>query len=251
MLDYQFIIIYVIMWTMKKIVSATRRAINDYNMIQDGDSIAVGVSGGKDSLTLLAAMASLRLYLPQRFELKAITLDMGFEGVSTDGIAKFCKEINVEYITHKTEIAEIIFDIRKEKNPCSLCAKMRRGALHDIAVQNGCKKVALGHHFDDVIETFFLSLFYEARLSCFSAVTYLDRMDVTLIRPLIYVEERDIRGYAKRANLPVMHNPCPADGNTKREYIKKLLLSLESENKDLRKRIFKAVKTGLLDKEGI
>jgi len=231
---------------MKKITSATRRAINDFNMIEDGDCIAVGVSGGKDSLTLLTALASLRNYLPQKFTLKALTLEMGFEGCSTADIAAYCEKIGVEYITKETEIAKIIFDIRKEKNPCSLCAKMRRGALHELAVLHGCNKVALGHHFDDVIETFFLSLFYEGRISCFNAVSYLDRVNVTLIRPLLYVEEKDIISFARRTNLPIMHNPCPADKHTKREYIKQLLHSLEIENKDLRKRVFTAVKNGLL-----
>jgi len=234
---------------MRKLSSATRRAITDYNMISDGDKIAVGISGGKDSLALLAVLASMRRYLDKKFEVKAITIDMGFPGTSTEDIAKFCEKIDVEYIVHKTDFAEIIFDIRKEKNPCSLCAKMRRGALNDIAVQNGCRKIALGHHMDDVIETFFLSLFYEARISCFSPVTYLDRMDVTVIRPFLYVDEKDIKGFAKRESLPVMKSKCPADGNTKRENIKQLIKSLECENHDLRNRIFRAVKTGIFDIE--
>lgn len=231
---------------MKHIQSAVRRALTDFNMINDGDKIAVGVSGGKDSLTLLTALAEMRRYLPQKYEVIGITLEMGFDNCSTAEIADFCKKLNVEYYTKKTDIAEIIFDIRKEKNPCSLCAKMRRGGVNNFAKELGCNKVALGHHLDDVIETFFLSLFYEGRISCFDPVTYLDRTDITVIRPMLYVEEKDIRGYAKRANLPVMHNPCPADGYTKREDIKQLLKKLESENKNLRERVFHAVKEGIL-----
>ena len=231
---------------MKHIQSAIRRAITDFNMIKDGDKIAVGVSGGKDSLTLLAALAEMRRYLPQKYDLIGLTLEMGYENCSTDDIARFCDKINVEYKTKKTDIAQIIFDIRKEKNPCSLCAKMRRGGVNNFAKEEGCNKVALGHHLDDVIETFFLSLFYEGRISCFDAVTYLDRTDITVIRPMIYVDEKDIKGYAKRENLPVMHNPCPADGNTKREDIKNLLKMLERDNKNLRERVFHAVKEGIL-----
>lgn len=232
---------------MKKVAGAARRAIIDYNMIQKGDCIAVGVSGGKDSLTLLTVLASLRRYIPESFTLKAITVEMGFDGVSAENIAGYCKKLGVEYITEKTGIARVLFDIRKEKNPCSLCANLRRGALNNIAAANGCNKVAIGHHLDDVIETFFLSLFYEARISCFSPVTYLDRKGITVIRPLIYANEKDIRSFAKRFALPVLHNPCPKDGNSKREYIKQLLLRLEKENPDVRQRIFRAVKTKLLD----
>jgi tRNA 2-thiocytidine biosynthesis protein TtcA len=231
---------------MKKIEGAMRRAIQEFNMIESGDCIAVGISGGKDSLALLSGLASLRRYLPQSFQIKAITIDMGFEGFATADIAAYCKQLDVEYAVAKTDIASIVFDHRKEKNPCSLCAKMRRGALNHWAVEHGCNKVALGHHFDDVIETFFLSLFYEGRLSCFDAICFLDRMGVTVIRPLIYVEERDIASYAKKAALPVTKSLCPADGNTKREQIKQLLSSLDRQYDDLRQHIFGAVKNGLL-----
>ena len=233
---------------MKKIQSAVRRALTDFSMINDGDVIAVGVSGGKDSLVLLAALAAMRRYLPQKFELKALMLNMGFDGWDSSEIARFCDLTDVPFYTKDTEIAKVIFDIRKESNPCSLCAKMRRGALNEFAVGMGCNKVALGHHFDDVIETFFLSLLYEARLSCFDAVCYLDRVNVTVIRPLIYVKEHEIKSYVKRTNLPVMFNPCPADGYTKREDMKQMLAEFERGNRDAKERIFRAVKEGLLMK---
>lgn len=231
---------------MKRLASHARRAINDFNMIADGDVIAVGVSGGKDSLTLLAILASLRRYLPQKFDVKALTLTMGYDNYDTSEIAAFCERIEVPYIVKETDIAKVVFDYRQEKNPCALCAKLRRGALNDLAKEEGCNKVALGHHFDDVLETFFLSLFYEARLSCFSAVTYLSRVDLTVIRPMLYIEEHMISSYAKRADLPVLHNPCPADKHTKREYMKQLIRGFEAENKDVRMRIFRAIKEGNL-----
>ena len=179
---------------MKKILSRTRRAVDDYHMIAEGDKIAVGVSGGKDSLTLLCALAELRRFYPNKFDILALSIDMGFDGTDFSKVQELCEKIGVEYIIEKTDIAEVVFDIRKESNPCSLCAKMRRGGVNDLAVKNGCNKVALGHHNEDVLETFFLSLFYEGRLGCFSPVTYLSRKDIHVIRPLIYVAEGDIKG---------------------------------------------------------
>lgn len=231
--------------SMRRLTSAMRRAITDYNMIEKGDCVAVGVSGGKDSLTLLAGLAALRRFEEMDFQVKALTLEMGFKGCDTSGIAEFCRKIDVEYITEKTEIATVVFDIRKEKNPCSLCAKMRRGALHQLAKANGCSKVALGHHLDDVIETYMLSCFYEGRISCFLPVTYLDRMDITLIRPMIYLTEGEVRGFAARNELPVMPSRCPADGNTKREFIKNHIKSLEGQIPDVKQHIFGAVKRGI------
>jgi len=205
---------------MRKILSGMRRAIQDYNMISAGDRIAVGVSGGKDSLALLCALSSYRRFSEVPFDVMGVTLNMGFEGVDYSSVKELCKQIDVEYVVKDTDIAEILFDIRKEKNPCSLCAKMRRGAVNDLAKTHGCNKVALGHHNEDVIETFFLSLFYEGRLNCFSPVTYLSRIDMDVIRPLIYVAEGDIKGFAKRENLPIVHNPCPMDGVSKRQEMK-------------------------------
>ena len=232
----------------KRILSYTRRALDDYQMIKPGDKIAVGVSAGKDSLTLLCAMAELRRFYPVPFELVAVTVDMGFEGgMDFSPIQKLCDELNVPYHITKTEISKIIFDIRKEKSPCSLCAKMRRGALHRAAKDLGCNVVALGHHFDDAVETFMLNLFFEGRLGCFSPVTYLSRMDITLIRPMIYMPEKEVRYFANKVDLPVIKSPCPADGNTQREQMKQLLSRLERENKGLRYRIFGAIQRGEID----
>lgn len=231
---------------MKKLQSAVRRAITDFNLIEENDCIAVGVSGGKDSLTLLAVLSSMRKYMPQNFQVKALMLDLGFDGCDVTPFEKYCQQIDVECVIKKTDIAKVVFDIRKETNPCSLCAKMRRGALNELAKEHGCNKVALGHHYDDAIETFFMSLIYEARLNCFDAKCYLDRTDITVIRPLIYIEEKEIINFAEREKLPIIHNPCPADGFTKRQYVKDMLADLEKENPDVKQRIFRAVKEGLL-----
>ncbi len=231
----------------KRILSYTRRAVDDYSMIQEGDRIAVGVSAGKDSLTLLCALAELRRFYPQRFALCAITVDMGFDGTDFSPIADLCRELDVPYTVVPTQISKIIFDVRKEKNPCSLCAKMRRGALHSAAKELGCNKVALGHHLDDVVETFMLNLFFEGRLGCFQPVTYLSRMDLHLIRPMIYMPEKDVRYFANSVTLPVIPSPCPADGNTQREEIKQLLASLDRQHKGLRYRIYGAIQRGEID----
>lgn len=230
----------------KRILSFTRRAVDDYEMIEDGDRIGVGISGGKDSLTLLFALAELRRFYPKRFELVAISVDMGFEGVDFTPVEELCRELDVPFVVVPTQISRIVFDVRKEKNPCGLCAKMRRGALHDECKRQGCNKLALGHHFDDVVETFMLNLFYEGRLGSFSPVTYLSRKDLTMIRPLLYAQEKDVRYFVNRHPLPVIESPCPADKNTERESMKQLLASMERNNKGLRHRIF-----GALQKAGI
>ena len=235
------------MENIKRVLSHVRRAVDDYEMIKDGDKIAVGVSAGKDSLTLLCALAELRRFYPKKFDLIAITVDMGFEDADFSEIARLCEELEVPYHIIPTQISKIIFDVRKEKNPCSLCAKMRRGALYGGARELGCTSVALGHHFDDVVETFMLNLFYEGRLGCFSPVTYLSRVGIKLIRPMIYMPEKDVRYFAGKAELPVMKSPCPADGNTERESMKQLLHTLERENKGLRYRIFGALQRGNID----
>ena len=232
---------------MKRILSYIRRAVDDYSMISDGQKIAVGVSAGKDSLALLCAMAELRRFYPAKFELCAITVDMGFDGADFGPIKELCDKLCVEYHIVPTQIAKIIFDVRKEKNPCSLCAKMRRGALYNYAKSIGCDSVALGHHFDDVVETFMLNLFYEGRLGCFQPVTYLSNTDITLIRPMIYMPEKDVRYFASKNILPVIKSPCPADGNTEREEMKQLLHNLEKDNKGLRYRIFGAMQRGEID----
>ncbi len=230
---------------MRKILSRVRRAVDDYSMIEEGDRIAVGVSGGKDSLTLLCALAELRRFYPKRFELIGVSLDMGFEGTDFSGVQALCNELGVEYVLEKTDIAEVVFDIRQESNPCSLCAKMRRGGVNDAAVKNGCNKVALGHHNEDVLETFFLSLFYEGRIRCFSPVTYLSRRDIHVIRPLIYVAEGDIKGYARRAELPIVFNPCPMDGKSKRQDMKEFINEKQKQDKFFKKKIMNAIQTDL------
>lgn len=226
---------------LQKLLSYTRRAVDHYHMIESGDRIAVGVSGGKDSLTLLTALAGLRRFYPHKFEVVAITLEMGYDDMDFSPVQQLCNTLQVEYIRIPTQIKQIVFDIRQEENPCSLCAKLRRGALHEAALSAGCKKVALGHHFDDVVETYLLSLMYEGRISCFKPVTYLDRAGITLLRPLIYTPESLIRSFAQRQSLPIVHNPCPADGNTKRQEIKDLIKTLEKSHHGLRERIFGAI----------
>lgn len=226
---------------MQKMLSHLRRCVDEYRMIQAGDRIAVGVSGGKDSLVLLRTLAELRRFYPVPFEVVAITLDMGYEGTDFSSIAKLCEEIGVEYIVKPTNIKEVVFDIRNEKNPCALCAKLRRGSLNDAAKEYGCNKVALGHHFDDAVETFMLSLFYEGRLSCFLPVTYLDRTDLYVIRPMLYMTEREVINFANRQQLPICKSGCPVDKETKREDIKNLIHSLEHDYHDLRQHIFGAM----------
>ena len=235
------------MENIKRVLSYVRRAVDDYEMIHDGDKIAVGVSAGKDSLTLLCALAELRRFYPKKFELCAITVDMGFDGTDFSGISKLCEELGVPYHIIPTQISKVIFDVRKEKNPCSLCAKMRRGALYGSAKELGCTSVALGHHFDDVVETFMLNLFYEGRIGCFQPVTYLSNTDIHMIRPMIYMPEKDVRYFASKVSLPVVKSTCPADGNTEREEMKKLLHELEKQNKGLRYRIFGAIQRGEID----
>lgn len=231
---------------LQQLYSYTRRAVDDYHMIEEGDRIAIGISGGKDSLTLLYALAGLRRFYPKKFELEAITVSLGFEGFDTSKIEALCKELDVNYTVVQTEIAPIIFDTRKESNPCSLCAKMRKGAFNDKAKELGCNKSAYAHHKDDVIETTLMSLLFEGRYYTFAPVTYLDRMDITLIRPLIYVNEADVIGFKNANNLPVLKNPCPIDGYTKREYAKDLVKKLNYEHPGARERLFHAVTDGLL-----
>ena len=231
----------------KRILSFTRRALDDYEMIRPGDRVAVGVSAGKDSLTLLCAMAELHRFYPVPFELVAVTIDMKAGESDFSAIRALCEKLDVPYHVIPTEISHIIFDIRKEKNPCSLCAKMRRGALHNAAKELGCNVVALGHHFDDAVETFMLNLFFEGRLGCFSPVSYLSRTDLRLIRPMIYMPEKDVRYFAKKAELPVLASTCPADGNTQREEMNKLLAELDRKHDGLRYRIFGAMQRGEID----
>lgn len=229
---------------MQKILGQLRRAVNDYKMIEQGDKIAIGISGGKDSITLLAAMSAFKRFSPQSFELCAINIDMGFKDVDSQEVENckaFCESIGVPLIIEKTDIAQIIFEARKEKNPCSLCSKMRRGALNNAARREGCNKIALGHHADDVVETFFLSMLFEGRFSTFSPVTYLDKSDITLIRPFIYVNESDIKGAINKFNYPVIFNPCPQDKHTKRQEVKDLIKELNGKFSDARELVLSAI----------
>ena len=231
----------------KRLLSFVRRAVDDYKMIEEGDRIAVGVSAGKDSLSLLCALAELRRFYPVHFELIAITVDMGFDGTDFSPIQKLCDELGIEYHIVSSQIYKIVFEVRGESNPCSLCAKMRRGALHSAAKEFGCTSVALGHHFDDAVETFMLNLFFEGRIGCFSPVSFLSRTNLKLIRPMLYMPEKDVRYFASKNELPVIESCCPANGNTEREEMKKLLAELDRKHKGLRYRIFGAMQRGEID----
>ncbi|MCI8619073.1 MAG: tRNA 2-thiocytidine biosynthesis protein TtcA [Oscillospiraceae bacterium] len=225
---------------MQKLMGLMRRCVEDYQMIQPGDKIAVGVSGGKDSLALLVLLAGLRGYYTNPFTLEAVTIDMGL-GMDFSQVAALCDKLEVPYTQVHTEIGPIIFDYRKEKNPCSMCAKMRRGALNNAILELGCNKVALGHHYDDAVETFIMSLLFEGRISCFQPVTYLDKTGVTQIRPMLYIPEKTLDNFAARMALPVLVNRCPADKHTKREEVKELVFSLSATYPDLKERVFGAM----------
>ena len=229
---------------LQRLLSYTRKAVDEYEMIQEGDHIAVGISGGKDSLTLLYALHGLRRFYPKHFELSAITVDLGFEDFDLAGIRELCRELDVPYKIVKSDIYDILFNIRKESNPCSLCAKMRKGALNQAIKEMGCNKVAYAHHKDDIIETMLLSLIFEGRFHSFSPRTYLDRMDLTVIRPLMYVDEMDVIGFKNKYDLPVVKSKCPVDGYTKRQYAKELLRQINLEHPGARERMFHAILNG-------
>lgn len=229
---------------LQQVLSYTRRAVDDYQMIAQGDRIAVGISGGKDSLTLLYALHGLKRFYPKHFEIHAVTVELGFQNLDLSRIAELCRELEVEYTIVKTDIAQIIFEDRKEENPCSLCAKMRKGALNQAMKEVGCNKIAYAHHKDDVVETMLMSLIYEGRFHTFSPVTYLDRTELTVIRPLMYMDEADVIGFVRKYNVPVVKSPCPADGYTRREYVKQLLRQLNQENPGVKERMFTAIQNG-------
>ena len=232
----------------RRLLSYARRAVDEYKMIEEGDRIAVGISGGKDSIALFCTLVALKRFYPVNFEIVGVTIDMGFEGMDFSKIREMCDELGVEYHIVKTEIKQIIFDYRKESNPCSLCARMRRGALHDAAKEYNCNKIALGHHFDDVVETFILNLAYEGRLGTFSPVTYLSRKDITMIRPFVYTAEKDIKYFmSKNEWLPLVESTCPEDKKTQREEVKKFLAENEKLNKGLKHRILGAIQKAGLD----
>lgn len=226
---------------MQRILSLVRRCVEDYDMIQAGETVAVGVSGGKDSVLTLAALARLRDFYPKKFDVAAVTINAGTPGMDFSPIADLCRQLEVPYYLVDVPIYEIVFVHRQEKNPCSLCAKLRRGALSTELNRLGLHKIALGHHFDDAVETMLMSLFLEGRISCFQPVTDLDRSGVTQIRPLLYVQEKEVRGAVRRLGLPVVENPCPANGSTRREEMKELLFQLERQYPQLKKKIFGAI----------
>jgi len=225
---------------MQKLIGLVRRCVQDYHMINEGDRIGVGVSGGKDSVALLAFLAELRKYNDKKFDVEAITIDMGL-GMDYTPVKELCDRLDVKYNLIHTEIGPIIFDHRKEKNPCSMCAKMRRGALNQAILERGMNKLALGHHYDDAVETFMMSLIYEGRISCFQPVTDLDRTGIIQIRPMLYIHEKSIDGFISRNDLPVISNRCPVDKYTKREEIKQLVYDLSATYPDLKERIFGAM----------
>lgn len=233
--------------TLQRVLSYIRRAADDYHMIESGDKIAVGISGGKDSLTLLYGLHGLMRFYPQPFTIHAVTVDLGFHNLDLTGIQELCSKLEVPYTIVKTDIADIIFHERKETNPCSLCAKMRKGALNEAIKKAGCNKIAYAHHKDDVVETMLMSLIFEGRFHTFNPVTYLDRMDLTVIRPLMYMSEQDVIGFVNKFQMPVVKSPCPADGHTKREYIKNLLQKLNQENPGVKERMFTAIQNGSLE----
>ena len=232
---------------MKKLLGKIRRASADYNMIESGDKIAVGLSGGKDSLALLVLLDRLSKFLPEEIKVEAICLDLGLNNFDVGYIKAFCDELNIPLHVKKTEIGKIVFDIKKPKSPCGLCANLRRGALNNTAKELGFNKVALGHHMDDVIETFHLSMYYEGRLSLFSPVTFLDRTQITVIRPMIYIEEYEIRKFVNKNKITPVKNPCVTDGNTKRDYVKVLLNDLYGKNYLFKNNIFSAIRNSGID----
>jgi tRNA(Ile)-lysidine synthetase-like protein len=221
-----------------------RNAIDTYNMIEENDRIADGVSGGKDSLVLLYGLSLLKKYYPKKFSIVAVTLDPCFENKDSDfsAIEDFCKKLDVEYHIKRTELYNVVFENRQEKNPCSLCARMRRGILHDMAKAHGCNKIALGHHKDDAAETVIMNLFQGGTIGCFSPVTYLSNKDITMIRPMIHLDERDVENACKRNELPVTKSNCPVDKETTREETKKLIQNLERDYPALKNKIINALK---------
>ena len=227
---------------MQKLMGLVRRCVDDYNMISEGDKIAVGISGGKDSLTLLYALANLQKFYPKHFTLTAITVDLGYEGFNLTGMKNLCQELGVPYHVVSTQIGAMVTSDTVEGSSCALCARLRKGALNDAAKELGCNKVAYGHHMDDAVETMMLALIYEGRFCSFWPVTHLDKTDLTIIRPLIYVPEAEIKGFEHKYTLPITKNPCPIEGSTKREYVKQLLQQINLDNPGVKKRMFHAIK---------
>lgn len=230
--------------TLQKLYSYTRRAIQDFGMIQDGDKIAIGISGGKDSLTLLYALAGLRNFLPVKFEVIAITVDLGFGEFNMENVSALCEKLGVEYFVLKTGISDIVHEKVKRGSYCAMCAKLRKGALHNFAKAKGCNKIAYAHHQDDFIETMMLSLIYEGQFFTFAPVRYFDKSELTVIRPMIYISESEVKSFRYKNDLPCVKNPCPHDGVTKREYVKQLIAKLNKENPGVKSKMFNAIMKG-------
>lgn len=229
---------------MQKILGYMRKAIDNYNMIQEGDKIAIGLSGGKDSITMLMGFKNLQRFYPKKFDIIAITINPGFEGFNTQILEKLCQDLNIPLIIESGNIKEIVFDIRKEKNPCSLCANLRRGMLNSIAQREGCNKIAVGHNEDDVLETFLMNLFYAGTINTFAPISYMDRSKITLIRPLVYAPEKYIRNFVKRNNITIMPKACPMDGVSKREDMKELIKKMQIDIPHVRANLYGAIKRG-------
>ncbi len=232
---------------LQRLLSYTRKAVDEYAMIEEGDHIAIGVSGGKDSLTLTYALNGLKRFYPKHFDLSVVTVDLGYPDTDFSAVEALCKDMDLPYTVIHTYIAKILFEERKETHPCSLCAKMRKGALNDAVKEMGCNKVAYAHHKDDIVETMLLSLLFEGRFYSFSPKTYLDRTGLTVIRPLMFVEESDVIGFRKTYHLPVVKNPCPVDGYTKRQYAKELVSKLEADHPGAKQRMFTAILNGKIE----
>lgn len=227
---------------MQRILSYLRKAVENYEMIEEGDKIAVGLSGGKDSFTLLMGLKALQRFYPKHFELMAVSVNPGFDFFDSTFLDQRCKEIGVPYIEEQSHIKEIVFDIRKEKNPCSLCANLRRGILNSVAIREGCNKIALGHNEDDALETFLLNFLYAGNLSTFAPVSYMDRSKITLIRPLIHTPEKEIKKFIRRNNITVMPKVCPMDGISKREDMKNMIFEWEKQIPTIRANMTGAIK---------
>lgn len=227
---------------MRKILGCIKKAVTDFNMIQEGDVIGVGLSGGKDSTALLYGLKLFQNFSPVKYGLKALTLTLGFDDFDLTPLKNLCAQLEIPYIIQPTNIGKVIFEERKDKNPCAMCARMRRGRINSLCKETGITKLALGHHSDDAVETLFLSMFYESRISTFDPVTFLDRKDLTMIRPLIYASEKDIITAVKKHTLPVVKSPCPANGNTQRQYMKDLLNKIYEDIPNGRERIISSLK---------
>jgi len=234
---------------MQQIMSQIRAAVDSYQLIQAGDRIAVGISGGKDSLVLLCALANMRKFLPMKYDLVAITVDPCFDNIQTDfrQVEELCRRLQIKYEIRRSQLGNIIFEQRKESNPCSLCARMRRGILHDMSKKHNCNKLALGHHFDDAVQTFFMNLFYGGKIGCFSPMSYLSRKDLYLIRPMVFCEESKVESAAQRYHLPVVKSECPVDGHTCRQSTQELIKDLEKQFPDLRRKVMGALQRADID----